>query len=63
MTCNDCEWYTTDEDERGNVTEFHSARGKDIGFCVIMELFYPVTKHRKACQFFKAVDNGKMDLR
>lgn len=53
MTCNDCEWYTTDEDEKGNVTEFHSARGKDSGFCLIRDLFYIVTKNEKACEDFQ----------
>ena len=38
-TCNDCAYYVTDEDENGNVTDFHSAKGKESGFCAIRDLF------------------------
>jgi hypothetical protein len=51
-TCNDCAYYITDEDENGNVTDFHSAKGKESGFCAIRDLFYNCNKDDEACGDF-----------
>ena len=51
-TCNDCAYYVTDDDENGNVTDFHSAKGKESGFCAIRDLFYNCNKDDEACGDF-----------
>lgn len=51
-TCNDCAYYVNDEDENGNVTDFHSAKGKESGFCAIRDLFYNCNKDDEACGDF-----------
>ncbi|MEL3909553.1 MAG: hypothetical protein P1P58_00840 [Treponema sp.] len=47
--CGNCAYYMTDEDERGNVTDFHHDRNNDEGFCVIRDLFYTVKHAERAC--------------
>ena len=39
-----------DEDDNGNVTDFHHDRNKDSGFCAIRELFYIVQNDSKPCK-------------
>ena len=51
-TCNDCAYYVTDEDENGNVTDFHSPKGKESGFCAIRDPFYNCNKDDEACGDF-----------
>lgn len=53
MTCKDCVYYITDEDENGNVTEFHSAKGMEEGFCAIRDLFFTRKKDDEACEDFE----------
>ena len=50
--CANCCFYTTDEDENGELTEFHHDKNKDEGFCGIRDLFYTVKKDTKACDDF-----------
>ena len=47
--CGDCVSYLTDEDENGNVTDFHHDRNKESGFCAEHELFYTVQKNDRPC--------------
>lgn len=51
MTCKDCVYYITGEDENGNVTEYHHSE-KDEGFCAIRDLFYVCKADNKACGDF-----------
>ena len=51
-TCNDCVCYITDEDENGNETEYHSARGLPEGFCSIKELIHSCKATDEACEEF-----------
>ena len=50
MTCSQCGYYLTDEDEKGNITEFHHDRTKPEGFCGKRELFHTVRRNSTACQ-------------
>jgi hypothetical protein len=34
-TCGNCSYYLTDEDDKGNVTEYRHDRNKPTGFCAI----------------------------
>lgn len=47
--CGNCVSYLTDEDEKGNLAEFHHDRSKESGFCALRDLFYIVKKDRKPC--------------
>lgn len=48
-TCGNCVYYLTDEDDKGNVTEFRHDRNKDEGFCAIKELFTERKQDAKPC--------------
>lgn len=39
----------TDEDECGNLSDFHHDRSVSEGFCIIQNLFYTVKNNDKAC--------------
>lgn len=54
-TCGDCVFYLTDEDNHGNVTEFHHAGDSEEGFCAIRDLFTEVKKDEKSCPDFCGV--------
>lgn len=58
-TCGNCICYLTDEDEQGNVTDFHHDRNKDTGFCSKRDLFYTVKINTPACKDF--IDDGEGD--
>ena len=49
-TCGNCISYLIDENDNGNVTDFHHDRNKDSGFCAIRELFYIVQNDSKPCK-------------
>ena len=51
QTCGNCICYLddTDEDENGNVTNYHHDRNKDEGFCAIQPLFTVRKKDDKIC--------------
>lgn len=49
QTCGNCSYYLTDEDDKGNVTEFRHDRNKDEGFCAIQPLFTVRKKNDKIC--------------
>lgn len=51
MTCKDCVYYITDEDENGNVTEYHHSE-KDEGFCAIRDLFFIRKADDEICEDF-----------
>lgn len=48
--CGNCVSYLTDEDENGNIAEFHHDRNKESGFCALRDLFYIVKKSEKPCE-------------
>ena len=52
MTCKDCICYLTDEDENGNLTEFHHDKNADEGFCALRDLFYNIKANEKICNDF-----------
>lgn len=56
--CGNCAAYLTDEDEKGNVAEFHHDRSKESGFCALRDLFYTVRKNEKPCDEY-AFDEGE----
>ena len=47
--CGNCVSYLTDEDEAGNLADFHHDRNKESGFCAIRDLFYNVKKNENPC--------------
>lgn len=47
--CGNCVSFLTDEDDKGNVTEFHHDRNKDCGFYAMRDLFYTVQNDSKPC--------------
>lgn len=49
QTCGNCCCYLTDEDGKGNVTEFRHDRNKDEGFCAIQPLFTERKQDAKPC--------------
>lgn len=51
MTCGQCICYVTDEDENGNVTEFHHCTGPE-GFCSMLPLFTSRRADDKTCSDF-----------
>ena len=52
QTCGNCVCYLTDEDDKGNVTEFRHDRNKESGFCATRDLFFTVKKDEKACPLY-----------
>ena len=48
--CGNCISFLTDEDEKGNVAEFHHDRNKESGFCAMKDLFYTVQNDSKPCE-------------
>ena len=58
MRCGDCVLYLTDEDESGNVTEFHHCE-TEHGFCGILDLFTGRNKDDKACKDFVKYDDER----
>ena len=49
QTCGNCICYLTDEDDKGNVTEFRHDRNKPTGFCAIQPLFTERKQDAKPC--------------
>ena len=63
-TCGNCSYYLTDEDDKGNVTEFRHDKNKDEGFCAIKELFTVRKKNDAACPAYisdEGDNNGVID--
>lgn len=56
-TCGHCICYLTDEDEHGNLAEFHHDNNKETGFCSIRDLFHIVKQNTPACKDF--IDDGE----
>ena len=57
--CGNCVSFLTDEDEKGNLSEFHHDRNKEEGFCAMRDLFYNVKKNEKPCKSW--VHDGEGD--
>jgi len=57
--CGTCVCYLTDEDEHGNVAEFHHNRNSEQGFCSVRDLFHVVRRKTKACDEYIFDSEGK----
>lgn len=44
QTCSTCSYYLTDEDDKGNVTEYRHDRNKERGFCALRDLIFTERK-------------------
>lgn len=62
MICGNCISYLTDEDDNGNVTEFHHDKNRNTGFCAVRDLFYTVKKDNKACNDFISDGDEKENI-
>lgn len=49
QTCGNCVYYLTDEDDKGDVTDYHHDRNKERGFCALRDLILTVKKDDKIC--------------
>ena len=57
--CGNCSYYLTDEDDKGNVTEFRHDKNKESGFCAIKELFTVREKNDAACPAYVSDEGDK----